>query len=168
MLKNGILPSASQLTAMGISSDQAQKYLTALSAVQSSNSSDSTGKKEDDEEPEVDTSSLAGLFDDMYTKGIADFSAAEYYLLQAGVKTQDDRKNWADNYIAKLRAGELEKRYMETTYGPEYENALSQAMERRRAGASYTDIREALATIYPLEFLTEEGLEKIMDMLKSY
>ena len=168
MLKNGIMPSSYQLTAMGISSAQAQEYLTALQSVQSGNNSSSAGKTEDEGDPEIDTSSLAGLFDDMYTKGITDFSGAEYYLLQAGVKTQDDRKNWADDYIAKLRAGELEKRYVETTYGPEYENALSQAMERRKAGASYSEIREALVKIYPLEFLTEEGLEKIMDMLQSY
>ena len=169
MLKNGILPSSSQLTAMGISSAQAQEYLTALNSVTGNkNSGSSGGKTGESEAAKIDTSSLAGLFDDMYTKGIDDFSAAEYYLLQAGVKTQDDRKNWADDYIAKLRAGELEKRYAETTYGTAYENALSQAMERRRKGESFQTIRDALATIYPLELLTEAGLSQIMEALKGY
>ena len=61
MLKEGILPSSDQLTAMGISSAQAQEYLTALKTVQSSqsssNSSSGVKKTDDEDEPEIDTSS---------------------------------------------------------------------------------------------------------------
>ena len=67
-----------------------------------------------------------------------------------------------------MRSGELKTKHEQSVYGAEYEKALSHAMERRRKGESFQTIRDALATIYPLELLTDAGLTQIMEALKGY
>ena len=67
-----------------------------------------------------------------------------------------------------MRSGELKTKHEQSVYGAEYEKALSYAMERRRKGESFQTIRDALATIYPLELLTDAGLTQIMEALKGY
>ena len=102
----------------------------------------------------------------------------EYYLSGQDLIKQAGKENAATYFQALLKGDtRLENRYdltkgemisEGTLSGEEYENALSQAIERRSAGESYSEIREALIKIYPIEFLTEKGIEKIMDQLKSY
>jgi len=158
MLQNGIIPSASQLNAMGISKDQATEYLEALKLSQSSGGSGSSGggvnldDVETDKEPDVDTQPLkwleynnisvdeaaAVLRKQGYTDDYA-FELAEQYRTQ---KEQANKNNFADS------GWKVDSDSNLGTYGTAYPIALSQATMMKRQGKSAAEIDAFITGTY--------------------
>lgn len=166
MLKNGILPSSSQLAAMGVSTSQAQDYLTALKLAQSNKGSDSSGGvKVEDKEPDVSKHPLEWL---EYNEISAD--QAEAVLRKQGY-SEDYAYTLAKQYMEKTgvvdnQSDALQKQESNAkNYGSQYSYALAWAKQMKKNGKSAEEIEKALTSSYTSSMLNYAGIYQIMQIV---
>ena len=169
MLKAGIMPSSSQLTAMGISTSQAQDYLNALKlAQQSSNKgNNSGGLKMDDEKEETISEKI---------KTFSSESEVKAYLLDQ--KITGDRYNEYLNLFYEYQEQQEaeqkalvskdmdEQKKLQAEYGPSFTQALAWANTMLSNNRTDTEIMAALAQ-FSKEDLNESGRKAIEEFIKS-
>lgn len=107
LLKMGIMPSADQLAAMGLTDQQAKSYIAAAK-LQASAKGSSSGKSSGGSSSGSSASTSNGdVYQSMYASGIENEGQAYNYLLKQGYKSTD-AKRIAEYYVGMLDDGEFD------------------------------------------------------------
>jgi len=162
MLQNGIIPSASQLNAMGISKNQATEYLEALKLSQSSGGSGG-GVKLDDVETDMTISEKLKTFNTE--------SEARAYLLDQKV-TESRYDEYMDLFYEyqeqkekeKMEQAAEDKRVETANFGTMYDLARNFAKGLKSSGKSWDAILQVLSS-YSEAQLTAAGVAQIRQEL---
>ena len=167
LLKMGIMPSADQLAAMGLTDQQAKGYVTAAK-LQASAKGSKSGKPSGSSSGGSSASTGSGdIYQAMYDSGIENEGQAYNYLLKQGFKSTD-AKRIAEYYTGMLDddAFKKEPQFDETGLNASYFNAGMSSMRTSLRQGRIEGALSGLESMWPK--LNDSQKEKVQTLLAEY
>ena len=167
LLKMGIMPSADQLAAMGLTNQQAKSYIAA-SQIQASAKGSKSGKSSGSSSGGSSASTGSGdIYQAMFDSGIENEGQAYNYLLKQGFKSTD-AKRIAEYYTGMLDddAFKKEPQFDETGLNASYFNAGMSSMRTSLRQGRIEGALSGLESMWPK--LNDSQKEKVQTLLAEY